>query len=123
MASTPQEMIQQLREKLTLQRQQVEVLQELWGELFPDPAFEIPATQFLVWLRKYDFEVIMDSFEKGADFISQTDQKIVEAEIAREKGEEVKEEPSPVTKLVLIKYVSKVMVFRKAEAKLKASRQ
>jgi hypothetical protein len=68
--SNMQEKIQQLRERLDLQKQQVSVLTDLWNSLFPDPVYEITTGQFLTWIRKYEFDWIVSAFESGADWLS-----------------------------------------------------
>ena len=111
---TIQEKIQQLREKLELQKQQVDVLSDLWNSLFPDPKFQIDSGQFLTWIRKYEFDHIVSSFEAGADWLSIENQKIEEgAEDAL---------PQPPGKINLIKIVSKNMVNRKVISEVKAKR-
>jgi hypothetical protein len=111
---TIQEKIQQLREKLELQKQQVEVLSDLWYTLFPSPIHKIDPGQFLTWLRKYEFDHVVASFESGADWLSTEMQKIEEgAEDAL---------PQPPGKINLIKIVSKNMVNRKVISEVKAKR-
>ena len=68
-------------------------------------------SQFGVWLRRYDFDIIAESFDRTADWLNQCQQKVEEAEA---EGEE----PDPrycKTKLDVVKYASGVMVKKKAE--------
>src|ERR1035438_1627238 len=109
-----QDKIQQLREKLELQKQQVDVLSEYWNNLFPSHIHKIEPGQFLIWLRKYEFDHIVSSFEAGADWFSTEMQKIEEgAEDAL---------PQPPGKINLVKVVSKNMVNRRIIAEAKAKR-
>jgi len=109
-----QEKIQQLREALELQKQQVDVLSEYWDTLFPSPIHKIEPGQFLIWLRKYEFDHIVSSFEAGADWFSTEMQKIEEgAEDAL---------PQPPGRISLIKVVSKNMVNRRILAEQRAKR-
>jgi len=95
-----QDKIKSLRDKLELQKQQVEVLTDFWNLLFPDPEYAITQGQFLVWLRRYDFDSIAKYFEEGAVWLSMVLQKI-------EEGEGQDSEPEPHGKINLIKIVSK----------------
>jgi hypothetical protein len=109
------EKVQQLKAKLDLERQQVDVLTELWDSWFPYPHFDLAPAQFRNWLRKYEWDIIIAAFEKGADFISTQNQKI-------ETGAE-DAMPEPPARLNLVLYVSKTMVLKTAEAKVKAGRR
>lgn len=110
-----QEKIQELREKLALQKQQVDVLSDLWNSLFPEPEFEITNGQYLIWLRKYEFDHIVSSFESGADWLSTEMQKI-------ETGAE-DALPEPPGKISLIRIVSKSMVTKRTISEAKARRK
>src|ERR1017187_4754423 len=94
--SNMQEKIQQLREKLELQKRQVDVLSDLWVYLFPSPQHQIEHGQFLIWLRKYEFDWIVAAFEAGADWLNTEMQKI-------EEGDE-KALPEPPGKISLVKF-------------------
>jgi hypothetical protein len=109
-----QEKIQQLREKLDLQKQQVSVLSDLWNSLFPETAYQITTGQFLIWIRKYEFDHIVSSFEAGADWFSTENQKI------EENAEDAL--PELPGRINLVKVVSKNMVNRKILAETKAKR-
>jgi len=110
-----QEKIQHLRERLELQKEQVNVLRDLWNSLFSEAAFEITQGQFLIWLRKYEFDHIVSSFEAGADWLSTEVQKIEEG------AEDALAEPPG--KINLVKVVSKSMVNRKVIAEAKGRRK
>lgn len=109
-----QQKIQNLRDKLDLQKQQVTVLNDLWLTLFTDEVYQIEAGQFMIWLRKYEFDHIVSAFESGADWLSTERQKI-------EEGAEGALESAP-GKFSLIRIVSKNMVKRREIEQLKAKR-
>lgn len=98
-----------LLNRIHRQKEETAALKEFFLELFP-PEFMVADCQFGVWLRRYDFDVVTESFDRTADWLNQCQQKVEEAEA---KGEE----PNPIhckTKLDVVKYASGVMVKKKA---------
>jgi hypothetical protein len=94
-----------LLSRIRRQKEETAALKELYGELFP-PEFMVADSQFGVWLRRYDFDIVAESFERAADWLNQCQQKIEEAEV---EGEEV-EQRYYKTKLDVVRYASGVMV-------------
>jgi hypothetical protein len=101
-----------LLNRIRRQKEETAALKELYADLFPSE-FMVADSQFGVWLRRYDFDIIAESFDRAADWLNQCQQKIEEAEA---KGEE----PHPAyckTKLDVVKYASGVMVKKTKEGK------
>ena len=101
-----------LLNRIRRQKEETAALKEQYAELFP-PEFMVADPQFGVWLRRYDFDIIAESFDRTADWLNQCLQKIEEAEA---EGKEV----NPVyykTKLDVVKYASGVMVKKTKERK------
>src|ERR1039458_10616290 len=93
-----------LLNRICLQKEETVALKELYAELFP-PEFMVADSQFGVWLRRYDFDIIAESFDRTADWLNQCQQKVEEVEA---EGEE----PSPLyckTKLDVVKYARGVL--------------
>ena len=90
-----------LLNRIRRQREEAAALKELYAELFP-PEFMVAESQFGVWLRRYEFDIVAESFDRTADWLNQCQQKVEEAEA---EGEE----PDPrfyKTKLDVVKYAS-----------------
>ena len=99
-----------LLNRIRRQKEETAALKELYAELFP-PEFMVADSQFGVWLRRYSFDIITESFDRTADWLNQCQQKVEEAEA---EGEE----PDPrfyKTKLDVVKYSSGVMVKKSKE--------
>jgi hypothetical protein len=99
-----------LLNRIRRQREEAAALKELYAELFP-PEFMVAESQFGVWLRRYEFDIVAESFDRTADWLNQCQQKVEEAEA---EGEE----PDPrfyKTKLDVVKYASGVMVKKSKE--------
>jgi|ERR1039458_4640564 hypothetical protein len=99
-----------LLNRIRLQKEETAALKELYAELFP-PEFMAADTQFGVWLRRYDFDIVAESFDRTADWLNQCQQKVEEVEA---EGKE----PDPrlcKTKLDVVKYASGVMVKKSKE--------
>jgi hypothetical protein len=101
-----------LLNRIRRQKEETAALKELYAELFPSE-FMVADSQFGVWLRRYEFDIVAESFERTADWLNQYQQKVEEAEA---EGEE----PDPrfyKTKLDVVKYASGVMVKKTKEGK------
>jgi hypothetical protein len=99
-----------LLNRIRRQREETAALKELYAELFPSE-FIVSDSQFGVWLRRYDFDIVAESFERTADWLNQCQQKVEEVEA---EGEE----PDPrycKTKLDVVRYASGVMVKKTKE--------
>lgn len=99
-----------LLNRIRRHKEETAALKELYAELFP-PEFMVADSQFGVWLRRYSFDIVSESFDRTADWLNQCQQKVEEAEA---EGKE----PEPrycKTKLDVVKYASGVMVKKKAE--------
>jgi hypothetical protein len=99
-----------LLNRIRRQKEETAALKELYAELFP-PEFMVADSQFGVWLRRYSFDIITESFDRTADWLNQCRQKVEEAEAAGEK-------PDPCyckAKLDVVKYASGVMVKKSKE--------
>src|ERR1035441_6457087 len=95
-----------LLNRIRRQKEEAAALKELYAELFPPEEFMVADSQFGVWLRRYSFDIITESFDRTADWLNQCQQKVEEAEAAGE-------EPDPLyckTKLDVVRYASGVMV-------------
>lgn len=101
-----------LLNRIRRQKEETAALKELYAELFP-PQFMVADSQFGVWLRRYDFDIVAESFDRAADWLNQCQQKIEELEA---EGKVI-----PValrkTKLDVVKYASGVMVKKTKEGK------
>lgn len=95
---TPQELMKQM----TLQREQVEALTDLWKELFTE--FPAPATrQFQVWLRLYDFEIVVYGLGAALQQLNKREQDM----------EQNKDGAMPMTSLDIVRYASGSMKHKK----------
>jgi hypothetical protein len=65
--------------RIRRQKEETAALKELVAELFP-PEFMVADSQFGVWLRRYEFDIVAESFERTADWLNQCQQKIEELE-------------------------------------------
>jgi hypothetical protein len=104
--------VNDLLNRIRRQKEETAALKELYVDLFP-PEFTVADSQFGVWLRRYSFDIIAESFDRTADWLNQCQQKVEEAEA---EGEE----PDPrfcKAKLDVVKYASGVMVKKTKEAK------
>jgi hypothetical protein len=101
-----------LLNRIRRQKEETAALKELYAELFP-AEFMVAASQFGVWLRRYDFNIIMESFDRTADWLNQCQQKVEEAE---SEGEETDPRYCK-NKLDVVKYASGVMVKKTKEGK------
>ena len=100
-----------LLNRIRRQREEAAALKELYAELFPPEEFMVADSQFGVWLRRYSFDIITESFDRTADWLNQCQQKVEEAE-----AEGKKSDPHLCkTKLDVVKYASGVMVKKTKE--------
>jgi hypothetical protein len=99
-----------LLNRIRRQREEAAALKELYAELFP-PEFMVAESQFGVWLRRYSFDIIAESFDRTADWLNECQQKIEEAEAEGEKLDS----RFYKTKLDVVKYASGVMVKKSKE--------
>jgi len=98
MSITPQQLIARLEE----QSQQIDALQKLWKQLFPE--FAPPASrQFRTWLNiPYDFDTVVHGLEKAMQFLNK---RILEKQ----------EATMPVTQDDIVRYASGCMKKHKAD--------
>src|ERR1039458_10123461 len=99
-----------LLNRIRRQKEETAALKELYAELFP-PEFMVADSQFGVWLRRYDFDIIAESFDRTADWLNQCQQKVEEAEAEGKKSDPHLSK----TKLDVVKYASGVMVKKTKE--------
>lgn len=100
-----------LLNRIRRQREEAAALKELYAELFPPEEFMVADSQFGIWLRRYSFDIITESFDRTADWLNQCQQKVEEAE-----AEGKKSDPRLCkTKLDVVKYASGVMVKKTKE--------
>jgi hypothetical protein len=109
-----QEKINQLLQKTALQRQQVDALREFYNQLFPYEGFELSSGQYLIWLGRYDFDIIIAALERCLVWVNKDTQEM--------EADTYGFMQSEVTKISLVKYASKVMSLKKAEAAVKSKR-
>lgn len=87
------------------QKEEVAALKELFADNFP-PEFLPSDHQFLIWLRRHDFEVVVAGLERTSDWHSEMNQTIEKYQA------EGKVPPSQLykSKLDIIRYSSGTMI-------------
>jgi hypothetical protein len=95
---TPQELIKQM----ALQREQVDALNALWQQLFPD--FPAPAArQFQAWLRLYDFDIVVYGLGAALQQLNKREQEL----------EQGKDGTMPMASMDIVRYASGSMKHKK----------